>query len=180
MSSRSIFWLLNVLGGAAVLGSYAWGFVRHQQKMALMWGGVETAWRPFYVAGMFAAAFGYLAMVALIQHVSGTIADRTWLDILWSLVFILIPSALWLPLTMRYAEQPTNMSWWLIRLVLWAVAAGAVWLTVTLWRLDSPRCGLWLVAFVGMLLFTFHTGVLDATVWPAKFPRLHQGESLSR
>ena len=180
MSSRSLFWLLNVVGGTAVLGSYAWGFVRHPQKMPLMWGGVETAWRPFYVVGMCLAAFGYLAMAALIQHVSDNITDRTWSAILWPLLLILIPSALWLPLTLRYAEQPAGVTWWGIRLVLWAVAAGAVWLTVTVWHLGSPRSGLWLVAFIGMLLFTFHTAVLDATIWPAKFPRLHQGESVVR
>ncbi len=29
VSQRTIFWMLNVAGGVAVLGSYFWGFLTH-------------------------------------------------------------------------------------------------------------------------------------------------------
>ena len=39
--------VLNVVGGAAVLGSYAWGIASHDNPGAALWGAVPEALRPW-------------------------------------------------------------------------------------------------------------------------------------
>ena len=53
---------LNVVGGAAVLGSYAWGIAGHSNPGAALWGGVPEALRPVYTASMLSATGGYLTL----------------------------------------------------------------------------------------------------------------------
>ncbi len=174
MTSRLVFWVLNVVGGSAVLGSYVWGFVRHRTEMPAMWGGVPNSWRPIYVVSMFAAAFGYLAMVAYVHRAGSSFAPSTWRSINLALLLVLVASTLWLPLTLRYVNVPTSWSWMAIRLVLWTVALGSLWLLVTIAKSAETSRGLQLAATIGLLLFAFHTTVLDAAVWPAKFPLQHK------
>ena len=50
---------INVLGGMAVLGSYAWGAFARPDGMGALWGGVPESIRGFYTINMFLAAFGY-------------------------------------------------------------------------------------------------------------------------
>ena len=52
---------INLLGGAAVLGSYAHGLATHPEGGEALWGGVLPQLRPLYTAGMLLAALGYLA-----------------------------------------------------------------------------------------------------------------------
>jgi len=62
-------WLMlgiNLLGGAAVLGSYAWGIRTHANAGEILWGGVPLSIQPFYTAGMLLAAAGYFAFTHFI------------------------------------------------------------------------------------------------------------------
>jgi hypothetical protein len=43
---RLAFTWINLLGGFAVLSSYAWGFVAHPETVGALWGGVPEALRP--------------------------------------------------------------------------------------------------------------------------------------
>ena len=50
---------INVLGGAAILGSYAWGLSTHRGTSGVLWGGVPDALQPLYAYGMIPAVAGY-------------------------------------------------------------------------------------------------------------------------
>ncbi|MCA9701167.1 MAG: hypothetical protein KC431_26840, partial [Myxococcales bacterium] len=52
--------LLQLVGGPAVLASYAWCLSVWPEASARMWGGVPEALRPLYTGWMFVAATGYL------------------------------------------------------------------------------------------------------------------------
>jgi hypothetical protein len=84
---------------------------------------------------------------------------------------ILIPSALWMPLTFAMLEAPSDGLWWAIRLTLAAVGVGSLGLLAGLVavRPSSPSLAHKL-AVVGSLAFALQTAVLDAAVWPAFFP----------
>ena len=83
---------------------------------------------------------------------------------------ILVPSALWMPLTLRMLEQPSAGLWLGICLVLAAVALGSLGLLGALLSLRprQPRWAYWL-AVAGSVTFSIQTVLLDAVVWTAFF-----------
>lgn len=173
---KRVFLLLNVLGGMAVLGSYAHGFLTNESP-GRVWGGVPEALRPVYTVNMFAAAAGYFPMFLYLffkvdpdrVRVAGRYGFR-FFDIAFALV--LVPSALWMPLTFRMLEAPSAALWWLIRIDLLAVGVGALAIVVGLLTL-RPResTPFWALAVAGASALALQTAVLDALVWPAYFPR---------
>jgi len=164
--------LLNALGGLAVLASYVWG-LGQPAVAAGLWGGVPEGLRPFYTVSMFAAAGGYFPVTHYLLvrlDPERTRLGRAGYGLLFVFyLLVLLPSALWLPLTAEMLAAPGEGLWWTIRMVLFAVAAGALgilWAAVA----ASPRqCGRTL-AIVGSLAFCLQTVVLDALVWPWFFP----------
>jgi hypothetical protein len=84
---------------------------------------------------------------------------------------ILLPSALWMPLTFAMLESPSEGLWWTIRLTLAAVGICSLGLLAGLVavRPRSPSLAHKL-AIAGSLAFCLQTAILDALVWPAYFP----------
>jgi len=172
--TRTMLWL-NLLGGAAVLGSYAYGLARHPEGGEALWGGVQPQLRPLYTAGMVLAALGYLGFTTfLLVHLDpaeARVGRRFRFPLFnWLYVGILIPSALWMPLTWGMIEQPSAALWWGIRAILAAVGLAALGMVVAL-GMGWPKAPRWAHrrALVGSIVFLLHTGVLDALVWPAVF-----------
>ena len=56
-SNRTALIVLNLVGGIAVLASYAWGIGGHPDARNALWGGVPDSLRPLYTVSMFSAAF---------------------------------------------------------------------------------------------------------------------------
>ena len=52
---QSLFLTVNVLGGMAVLGSYAWGIGTHSGNAQALWGGIEDRMRIVYTENMLPA-----------------------------------------------------------------------------------------------------------------------------
>ena len=107
---------LNVLGGLAVLGSYAYEITAHAGTSEALWGAVPDALRPFYTISMVMAAIGYFPLTLFLLF--GVDPDRTRIGgrfgygvlvVLYAL--ILVPSALWMPLTFAMVEQPGAALW---------------------------------------------------------------------
>ena len=166
--------LTNVLGGIAVLGSYVYGLGAMVDPSAL-WGGVPEWLKPVYTVSMFTAAAGYFGPLWLV--LVGVDADRVRSGRSGFELFqrcyllILVPSALWLPLTARMIAAPSDGLWFVIRLVLFTVAVGSVGLLVAIVRAEPrPRGVGFGFAVLGQLAFCVQTAVLDPLVWPAFFP----------
>jgi hypothetical protein len=140
---------INLLGGGAVLGSYAYG--------------------------MFLAAAGYFAFIHFIlfrlQPASARLGDRFGFGA-FNILFaaILIPSALWMPLTYAAAEASNMVLLWVVRLVLAAVGLASLGLLAALLN-TQPRRPLWAyrLAVIGCAAFCLQTAVLDMVVWSAYF-----------
>jgi hypothetical protein len=172
---RSLLWL-NLLGGAAVLGSYAHGLASNPLTRGALWGGVPDALRPLYTANMLLAAAGYFAFSAFVffrldptrTRVAGGFGFGAF-RALYAL--ILLPSALWLPLTFEMLEAPSAALWLAIRSVLALVGLGSLGLLAAVASAaphDAPRARR--LALAGCAFFSLQTAVLDALVWPAYFP----------
>jgi hypothetical protein len=172
-SRRSTLIALNALGGAAVLASYYAG-ARSLPAEAL-WGGVPERARSLYTVCMFLAAGGYFLFTPYIAlrldpnatRIAGRF-DYHLFHLLYALV--LVPSALWLPLTGVVIEAPSALHWALVRADLALVALGSLGLLASLLALprSAPRGrGL---AVLGIVPFCVQTALLDAVIWPALFP----------
>jgi len=170
-SSKIILLIINIVGGVLVLGSYAYG-IREQptEQSALLWGGVpKEAW-PLYGFSMILAAVGYFLFTFFILFKVPNdvkIFQRLGFNIFHLIyIFILLPSAVWMPLTFRMIKEPSANTWFWIRFVLALVALASLALLAALLSLDytGVKTFYWL-AVLGAAFFTFHTGILDALVW---------------
>ena len=171
---RSLLWL-NALGGALILLSYAWGLGSSAGPGASLWGGVPENARWIYTLNMLLATAGYFLFTPYILFRlppdTTRIAGRFGYDLFHVLYgLILLPSALWLPLTAHVLAQPSAIAWLAVRVDLALVALGSVGLLVSLLALpsDAPRGRAW--AVIGLIPFCLQTAVLDAIVWSALFP----------
>ena len=167
---------INVLGGIAVLGSYAHGIATNPETRGDVWGGVPEGLQPLYTVSMLAATAGYFLFTSYfffradpdVVRIAGRHRFGT-LNALYALV--LVPSVLWMPLTFAMLEAPSAGLWWAIRVVLFAVGAGSLGLLAALLAIRPRGSALaWGLAVLGLAAFCFQTAVLDAVVWPAYFP----------
>jgi hypothetical protein len=174
ITSKSLWLLINILGGIAVIGSYILGFRSRADAFTVLWGGVPERIRVFYTVGMVLAALGYFAFgIYLLILAPGEISvfGRFGFGML-GLIFLLIllPSALWMPLTLLAVTRASRALAWLVRADLALVGAGSLALFLALWNLQAPRLGwLHLIAVMGSLAFCLQTVVLDAIIWSASF-----------
>lgn len=175
MTTRRSLVLLNVVGGAAVLGSYALMLATHPGVGDALWGGVPRTWVPLYTASMLTATAGYFGFA---QHLflradpqETRFGQLPYVTLHAIFALILLPSAAWMPLTFAYLEAPSAALFLVIRGVLALVGLGSLALVAALLRMQprGPRVS-WVLAVVGSVLFVFQTGVLDALVWTHYFP----------
>ncbi len=172
---RSLLWL-NVLGGIAVLGSYVHGLASNPLTRGAVWGDVPEALRPFYTINMFLAAAGYFAFSSFVfrrldparTRIAGGFGFGAF-HVLYAM--ILIPSALWLPLTFAMLEAPSPWLWLAIRIDLALVALGSLGLLAAIASAQPHSApGRRRIALIGALFFCLQTVLLDALIWPAFFP----------
>jgi hypothetical protein len=168
--------IINVLGGIAVLGSYAHWLSNNPATRGQLWGGIPEAMLPFYTVSMLSAAAGYLAftyhLLFRVDPETARIGSRFRFPVFNTLyVVVLVPSALWMPLTFAMLEQPSSGLWLSIRMVLAAVGFGSIGIVAALSSLRPRRSKVshWIAA-AGSIAFSIQTALLDALIWPAYFP----------
>jgi len=167
--------IINITGGAAVIGSYIHGFMTHPGSGDALWGGVTGWLRSAYGISMILAALGYFAFVYFllfrIDPSEIQIAGRFGF-ILFYFIFIgiLLPSAVWMPLTHSMVSNPSSSLWIWIRIVLVIVGISSLALVWALLSLQPKDNGpfYWL-AVAGSAYFAFHTAILDMLLWPLLF-----------
>jgi hypothetical protein len=167
-SRQTMIWL-NLIGGVAVLGSYAHGLSTRPDGNAL-WGGVPEDLRGLYTVSMLCATvyFEFASYFLLrVDPEADRLGGRAAVDVINVLYGITLASAAaWMPLTWKMIDAPSEPLWWAIRLVLGATGLGAVGLFSVLIALKPRQPGWWYrFALIGLAAFCFQTAVLDALVW---------------
>jgi len=174
-TQKIILLIINILGGIAVIGSYILGLKGQSAGTNILWGGVPANIRPMYTVSMILSALGYFAILYYIffqlnpaQTKIFGISGFTMFYVIF--LFILIPSAFWMPLTNIYVTNPNTGIWIGIRTVLAIVGLSSIALTLAFLTLQGKVPGLayWL-AVIGSGYFAFHTTVLDAIIWATLF-----------
>jgi hypothetical protein len=170
-----ILLVINILGGIAVIGSYVLGLSGQSGGANVLWGGVPSSLRPVYTISMIISALGYFAFLYYIffrlDPAQTSIAGVSGFTLFYVIfLLILIPSALWMPLTNMYGSNPSMGVWIGIRTVLAIVGLASIALVWALLTLQGkvPGAAHWL-AVAGSAYFALHTAVLDAIVWAALF-----------
>ncbi len=174
---RALLIGVNVVGGLAVLGSYAHGILTHPGTSGAVWGDVPGALRPWYVTSMLLAAVGYFFFSYYVCFVLEPARVRIGADVgfgmfVWCYVAVLVASALWMPLTFAMLDAPSAALWASIRTVLFVVALGSLGILAGVLA-AAPRPEGWAhgLAIAGAIAFCIQTVVLDALIWPVYFPR---------
>lgn len=115
-TQQVILLVINVLGGVAVIASYILGFLTHPESGNALWGGVPGWLRPVYGISMILSALGYFAFIYFILFrlipAEVQIANRFGFSMFYVIFLgILLPSALWMPLTQAMIANPGTGIW---------------------------------------------------------------------
>lgn len=164
---------LQLTAGPLVLVSYVVGFVVWPDATAMMWGGVPESLRGLYTTWMFVAAAGYFAYsipLTFRAEASGArmLGGRGYPSLLAAYALMLVPSALWLPLTKWHLGDPSALRFAVVCVDLLAVALGSLAIlgaTLTLEPRLPARARILSVA--GAAAFCVQTVLLDGLLWPA-------------
>jgi hypothetical protein len=174
-TSKKILITINVVGGIAVIGSYILGIGSQSGGTSALWGGVPEDIQPIYGLSMLLAALGYFLFIFFIivklKPKETVISGRFGYN-LFNLIFILIllPSALWMPLTSMYVEDPNVGLSFAIRFVLTIVGLASIALVWSITKIGDKRpLKHFQLAVLGSAYFAFHTFVLDAVIWSVLF-----------
>lgn len=175
MHAKKLLATIILIGGLAVLGSYGLGVLANPEAGSILWSGVPQGIRPYYTVNMFLAASGFFVFTYFIlfrlQPVDTQISGRYGYG-LFNLLYagILIPSALWLPLTVLAVEQNSSILSWVVRLVLVIVGLASLGLFYAIVNVKNLQSlGTRRLAVIGCAFFCFQTVFLDAIVWGAYF-----------
>lgn len=167
--------IIVIIGGIGVIASYLIGAIRNPSMASALWGGVSKNVIPYYVAGMILSAIGFLAYTYYFFFKVDADAVSFWpnLDFRFLIIIyllVLVPSALWMTLTIRMAMNPSTGLEAGIRTVLILVAIGSLLMVISIATI-KPKVLDWTywLALVGSIFFFLHTAVLDATIWTMKF-----------
>lgn len=175
-SQRRNLLLLIAVGGISVLGSYVPAFSNNPGLVDALWGGVPDSLRVFYTPNMLLAAASFFPATYALGFATPTESFKESTGFSFGMLLaayaaILIPSALWLPLTALYIEAPSTLGWWAVRIDLFIVGIGATLLGWMLFQL-ARRGPAWIWgAAILFVFFWLQTAVLDAVIWPYHYPR---------
>ena len=170
--NQKIFLFIQIVFGTLVPLSYVLGLGENTDAM---WGGVPNNIRPIYTVSMLISAAGffvfstYTFLKVFKESFTLPYCLKKW-TIHLSYILILIPSALWIPLVNVMLEKPSDLIWFSIRTVLLLVALGTLSLLILILKAKKDKKDLFYSATIfGLIWFLFHTGVLDAIIWPYLF-----------
>ena len=170
-SRKKTLLLINIIGGAAVLGSYAWGLATHPGQGNALWGAVPQILREISTVTMLLAAAGWLIFYIFLLFKVDLDTVRINLGAGFKAfsvlsLAVLLPSALWMPVTFAYIAHPSTLIWMVDRLVLILVGLASLGLLSALMNIQprKPALFFWL-AFGGCALLCIQTALMDALIW---------------
>lgn len=160
-SAQVLFIIMVIVLGAFVLLSYILGYKR-AGNVEILWGGVPEKYKKVYNISILTSAVMFIIFTTyLITQISDS--DSTILFVTYAL--LLLASTLWMPFVLFYQQRKTLIIWFLVRGSLFLTAIASLML-VMLVSANTPVTVFDYLALVSVVIFTLHTGVLDAILWP--------------
>ena len=176
MRVQTQFFLINIIGGVAVLGGYIIALLNHPETRNELWGGVPENLRLSIIAFMFVSAFGYCFAMYYLIFSEGLDLNFFWgkfdyklLRIL--LIVFLVTAALWIHTTFIYLDSGSKTSWTLVQIELWLTGTSVFLMMIGLATATGVKHNSFhLYSIIGLSAISFHCLILDAFLWLNKFP----------
>ena len=153
----SVLQVAGPLGGAAVLGSYAWGFSYANLKSKDLWGPLTGRLREYWIVSALLTATSFVYLWYWWAFGAGEESASVQA---WFLVF-LTSAFLWMFLVWRFVR--TGQGRWSVSLNLWITAIASIAL-LDLVVSDPDASRLTLAAAIMVMV---HHVMFDAIVWDA-------------
>ena len=164
-------WVLNVVGGLSVLGSYAYGLSTHPGQGEILWGTIPEKVRGPYSAMMLPAALGYFALFSfLITRPLNWIKDELAGGLRqFNTIFatFLVSASLWMPLCWYGIDHGLSWMVWPIRVILLVTGICTLLFLRTVIKSpckESPRFRK--AAIIGATFLSIQCMLTDALIWP--------------
>jgi len=169
-----VFIGICIIGGILVLASYIWVILSFGGDLSSFWGGMpERFFGGYYISMVLSALSYFIFTIFIFLNVSKDIKIKSksiyfYVNLFY--IFLLIPSALWMPLVNFYLENSSSFYWLMIRLVLVLVGLSSFGIFLIILQSGSRKKYLFrILALLSSFYFFFHTGILDALIWPYFF-----------
>ena len=160
--SKKKFYLQSILFfGSLLLYTYYAGLSNNPDIGMDFWGGVPHTFTPYIIYSMFISAVGYFFftyyLLFKVDENSTLIFNRFNYSIfIYIYLFILIPSCLWIDLTINYINDPNSFLWLIICLVLYTVGLFSILLLACLYNLKPTKSSLFYkISFIDVFFLRF-------------------------
>lgn len=165
MSERNKLIATITILGPCVLLSYYIAAQYNTKGIDALWGNIPDHIKVYYPIGMIVATIGFFPFTYL-----SVFKSTNPKQYLLPYLLILIPSILWMPLTVTYINNPNESIWLLIRIVLFLVAIGAILHFMKMKNdFHLQKSSIYIFALIGIIGFIGHTLFLDGLLWPYYF-----------
>jgi len=165
MSYRSTLKGILAILGPCVLLSYYIAAQYNTKGIDALWGNIPENIKVYYPIGMLVATVGFFPFTYMTVFKS-----KIPKQYIIPYLLILIPSILWMPLTVYYINHPNEFIWICIRIVLMLVALGAILIYLRMKKeFQADTSFIYKLALFGVFGFIGHTLVLDGLLWPYFF-----------
>ena len=173
--SKKIFVAINLVGGLAVLSSYLFCFILYPTYSRSLWGSASDKVITFFVISMVLAAAGYVWFTFYLLKGNkledsnfGTLFGVKIINLLY--LMVLTCSTIWMPASISFSMSENIFVELIIRLILWTVGLSSLGILIYIYNIniDDGKSSFLshMFALLGTMVFTIHTLILDAVIWP--------------
>jgi hypothetical protein len=140
-----------------------------------LWGSASEATITFFVISMILAVFGYIWFTfyllqgnKLESNSFGKIFGTKIIHFLYFVV--LVCSTIWMPASIVFSMGENILVEVIIRFVLWLVGLASLGILIYIYKINinhgKSNFISHMFALLGAMVFTIHTLILDAVIWP--------------
>ena len=173
--SKKIFVGINLVGGLAVLSSYLICSILYPTYSRSLWGSASDKVIMFFVISIFLAAAGYIWFTFYLLKGNkledcsfGKLSGAKVINLLY--LVVLVCSAIWMPASISFSIAENIFAELIIRFILWMVGLASLGILIYIYKIninDGKSSFLsHMFALLGAMVFTIHTLILDAVIWP--------------
>lgn len=152
--------------GVILLYSYYY-FISSSNKKTELWAGINGNLLKFYYFSILLCAFGFLFLFNYLMY-SNNFNQYNSNQIFYSILSIVLISMLWMPLSLYYLKNKSNILMYIIVFILLLVSLSTLYLLYVLNNINDNSIHKKL-AIIGMIYFFIHTFFLDEIIWSIKF-----------
>ena len=166
MNGNQIFFLVIIaLFGIPVILSYIFG-IKRVKDVNLLWGGTPKKYQKIYGVSIILSTIAFLTFTTYIFVLSYKHYNLINIYVIYAV--LLGAAALWLPLMIEVIELKKKIYWILTRISLALVGFCSI-LLLSMMIFSTYYGTFFVLSIIALIIFTIHTIVLDAILWPHFF-----------